>query len=101
MLVSDATMGLANPSLFLQETTNFMLTQIAANMFDRGWLETGYYHYGSDFRSGGSDNFCLSYMTCRWAGGGCWITPLNYAGNEFPGLPAPGLRFIYGRMETL
>jgi hypothetical protein len=88
---SDATMGSANPSLFLQETTNFMLTQIAANMFDRGWLETGYYHYGSDFRSGGSDNFCLSYMT-QMGGWGLLDYALNYAGTNFPDY----LRLGYG-----
>jgi hypothetical protein len=88
---SDATMGSANPSLFLQEATNFMLTQIAANMFDRGWLETGYYHYGSDFRSGGSDNFCLSYMT-QMGGWGLLDYALNYAGTNYPDY----LRLGYG-----
>jgi hypothetical protein len=79
---SDATMGSANPSLFLKETTNFMSTEVAANMFDRGFLETAYYHYGSDFRGGGSDNYCLSYMT-QMGGWGLLDYALNYATN-FP-----------------
>ena len=53
----------ANPSVFLQQAQQFMTTQITANMFDRGWLETAYYHYGSDFRGGGSDSYVLSYMS--------------------------------------
>jgi hypothetical protein len=87
---SDATMGSANPSLFLQETANFMYTEVTANMFDRGFLETAYYHYGSDFRSGGSDNFCLSYMT-QMGGWGLLDYALNYATN-FPDY----LRLGYG-----
>jgi len=87
---SDATMGSANPSLFLQETEGFMYTEVRANMFDRGFLETAYYHYGSDFRAGGSDNYCLSYMT-QMGGWGLLDYALNYATN-FPDY----LRLGYG-----
>ncbi len=87
---SDATMGSANRSLFLQETKNFMFTEVTANMFDRGFLETAYYHYGSDFRAGGSDNYCLSYMT-QMGGWGLLDYALNYATN-FPDY----LRLGYG-----
>jgi hypothetical protein len=87
---SDTTMGSANPSLFLQETENFMYTEVTANMFDRGFLETPYYHYGSDFRAGGSDNYCLSYMT-QMGGWGLLDYALNYATN-FPDY----LRLGYG-----
>jgi hypothetical protein len=87
---SDAAMGSANPSLFLQQTSNFMFTEISANMFDRGYLETAYYHYGSDFRAGGSDNYCLSYMT-QMGGWGLLDYALNYATN-FPNY----LRLGYG-----
>jgi hypothetical protein len=87
---SDAAMGSANPALFLQETSNFMYTEVTANMFDRGFLETPYYHYGSDFRGGGSDNFCLSYMT-QMGGWGLLDYALNYATN-FPDY----LRLGYG-----
>jgi hypothetical protein len=77
---SDAKMGSANPTLFRQETSNFMYTEVTANMFDRGFLETAYYHYGSDFRAGGSDNFCLSYMT-QMGGWGLLDYALNYSTN--------------------
>ena len=87
---SDAAMGSANPSRFRQQASNFMSTQISANMFDRGFLETAYYHYGSDFRAGGSDNFCLSYMT-QMGGWGLLDYALNYATN-FPDY----LRLGYG-----
>jgi hypothetical protein len=88
---SDAAMGSANPSLFLRETTNFMSTQVTANVFDRGFLETAYYHYGSDFRAGGSDNYCLSYMT-QMGGWGLLDYAENYAGTNFPDY----LRLGYG-----
>jgi hypothetical protein len=87
---SDAAMGSANPSHFLQQASNFMYTEVTANMFDRGFLETAYYHYGSDFRAGGSDNFCLSYMT-QMGGWGLLDYALNYATN-FPDY----LRLGYG-----
>jgi hypothetical protein len=87
---SDAAMGSANPVLFLQQASNFMFTEVTANMFDRGFLETAYYHYGSDFRAGGSDNFCLSYMT-QMGGWGLLDYALNYATN-FPDY----LRLGYG-----
>jgi len=87
---SDATMGSANPSLFRQQASHFMYTEVTANMFDRGFLETAYYHYGSDFRAGGSDNFCLSYMT-QMGGWGLLDYALNYATN-FPDY----LRLGYG-----
>jgi hypothetical protein len=87
---SDTAMGSADPSLFLQEAKDFMYTEVTANMFDRGFLETPYYHYGSDFRSGGSDNYCLSYMT-QMGGWGLLDYALNYATN-FPDY----LRLGYG-----
>ena len=87
---SDAALGSADPSLFLQEAKDFMYTEVTANMFDRGFLETPYYHYGSDFRAGGSDNFCLSYMT-QMGGWGLLDYALNYATN-FPNY----LRLGYG-----
>lgn len=87
---SDATMGSANPALFLQQAKDFMYTEVTANTFDRGFLETSYYHYGSDFRAGGSDNYCLSYMT-QMGGWGLLDYALNYATN-FPDY----LRLGYG-----
>jgi hypothetical protein len=87
---SDAAMGSGNPALFLQQAEKFMFTEVTANMFDRGFLETAYYHYGSDFRAGGSDNFCLSYMT-QMGGWGLLDYALNYSTN-FPDY----LRLGYG-----
>jgi Family of unknown function (DUF5695) len=59
---SDALMGSANPAAFLQQVTNYALTQITANIFDRGWLETAYYFYGSDYRQQMGDNYIVTYM---------------------------------------
>jgi hypothetical protein len=36
--------------------------QIKLNLACRGWLETSYYHLGSDFRASGSASYTLSYM---------------------------------------
>ena len=38
------------------------LTQITANIFDRGWLETAYYYYGSDYRGDMGDDYVVTYM---------------------------------------
>jgi len=37
-----------------------MNTQIGANIFDRGWLETAYYYYGSDYRGDMGDDFVVT-----------------------------------------
>ena len=47
---SDPAMGSTNLPLFLDKLQQFTVNQITANVFDRGWLETAYYHYGSDYR---------------------------------------------------
>jgi hypothetical protein len=57
------TMGATNPAAFLQAALQFMNTQIAANVFDRGWLETCYYYYGSDYRSGMGNDYVVTYMS--------------------------------------
>ncbi|HEU5397394.1 MAG TPA: DUF5695 domain-containing protein, partial [Verrucomicrobiae bacterium] len=59
---SDALMGSANPAAFMQQAQQYMDTEIAANIFDRGWLEPAYYYYGSDYRGGMGDNYVVSYM---------------------------------------
>ncbi len=87
---SDTAMGSANPAAFLAEATNFMATEIAANIFDRGWLETAYYHYGSDYRSIAGDGYLLSYMA-QMGGWGVLDYGLNFAAN-----PADYLRLGYG-----
>ena len=40
-----------------------METQIAANIFCRGWLEPAYYYLGSDYRGGGGNAYTLTYMS--------------------------------------
>jgi Family of unknown function (DUF5695) len=78
---TSALMGSANPAGFLQQTRAFMDTQIAANVFDRGWLETAYYHYGSDYRGDMGDDYVLSYMA-QMGGWGLLDYALYYATNS-------------------
>lgn len=73
-------MGSGNPSAFLQQARGFIDTQIAANVFDRGWLETAYYYYGSDYRGDMGDDYVLSYMA-QMGGWGVLDYALYYATN--------------------
>ena len=59
---SSLAMGSTNVSLFLQQVYQYAQTQINANIFDRGWLETAYYYYGSDYRGDMGDDFVVTYM---------------------------------------
>ena len=77
---SSALMGSGNPAGFLQQARAFMNTQIAANVFDRGWLETAYYYYGSDYRGNMGDDYVLSYMA-QMGGWGLLDYGLYYATN--------------------
>lgn len=77
---SDPLMGSTNPALFLQQAQQYLVTQITANMFDRGWLETAYYHYGSDYRGDMGDDYVLSYMS-QMGGWGLLDYALNFATN--------------------
>lgn len=52
----------SHPTINPGDAKAFMKREIAANIASRGWLETSYYYYGSDFR-GKSDSFTLSYMS--------------------------------------
>jgi hypothetical protein len=45
------------------EAMRFMEQQAACNIVCRGWLETSYYHLGSDIRGCGSAAYTLSYMS--------------------------------------
>ena len=45
-----------------QDAAQFLDEQIRLNIACRGWLETAYYHLGSDFRGSGSGSYTLSYM---------------------------------------
>ena len=90
---TDPMMGSTNLPAFLQEVTNFMNIQITANIFDRGWLETAYYYYGSDYRGSMGDDFVLTYMAQM---GGSAL--LDYALNDAPSMttnPADYLRLGY------
>jgi hypothetical protein len=66
-----------------------MQTQMAANVFDRGWLETSYYYYGSDYRGDMGDAYVLTYMAPM---GGWGI--MDYA-LHFAGQPVDYLRLGY------
>jgi hypothetical protein len=46
-----------------ENAERFMETQMAANLFCRGWLETAYYYLGSDYRGGGGNGYTLTYMS--------------------------------------
>src|SRR5882724_10543082 len=78
---SSAAMGSGNPTLFLSNAKQFMNTQIGANIFDRGWLETAYYYYGSDYRGDMGDDFVVTYMA-QMGGWGLLDYGLNYATNS-------------------
>ena len=47
----------------LENAERFMETQLAANIFCRGWLEPAYYLLGSDYRGSGGNSFTLTYMS--------------------------------------
>ncbi|HWY77119.1 MAG TPA: DUF5695 domain-containing protein, partial [Verrucomicrobiae bacterium] len=77
---TDPAMGSTNVSLFLQQLQQYMLTQITANVFDRGWLETAYYFYGSDYRGDMGDDYIVTYMS-QMGGWGLLDYALHYATN--------------------
>ena len=78
---SDPAMGSTNLTLFLNDLQQFMMNQITANVFDRGWLETAYYYYGSDYRGDMGDDFVVTYMA-QMGGWGLLDYALNYATNS-------------------
>jgi hypothetical protein len=77
---SSVFMGSTNVALFLQQARQYALTQITANMFDRGWLETAYYFYGSDYRGDMGDDYIVTYMA-QEGGWGLLDFALYYATN--------------------
>ncbi len=83
-------MGSTNVSLFRQQVNQYAQTQIAANIFDRGWLETAYYFYGSDYRGDMGDDFIVTYMA-QMGGWGLLDYALTFATNS-----ADYLRLGYG-----
>ena len=77
---SDAAMGSTNLPLFLNNLQQFMVNQITANVFDRGWLEAAYYYYGSDYRGGMGNDFVVTYMA-QMGGWGLLDYAFYYATN--------------------
>ncbi len=53
----------ASTRIPLEAAREFMETQMAANVFCRGWLENAYYLLGSDIRGSGGNSYTLSYMS--------------------------------------
>ncbi len=78
---SDPAMGSTNLNLFMDQLQQFSMNQITANVFDRGWLETAYYYYGSDYRGDMGDDFVVTYMA-QMGGWGLLDYALNYATNS-------------------
>jgi Family of unknown function (DUF5695) len=79
-LGSDPAMGSTNPAVFLEQVQQYANTQITANVFDRGWLETAYYYYGSDYRGDMGDDYIVTYMA-QMGGWGLLDYALYYATN--------------------
>jgi Family of unknown function (DUF5695) len=77
---SSPAMGSANLTQFLAQLKQFSVNQITANVFDRGWLETAYYYYGSDYRGDMGDDFVVTYMA-QMGGWGLLDYALNYSTN--------------------
>ncbi len=62
----------------LENARRFMETQLASNIFCRGWIEPAYYYLGSDYRGGGGNSFTLSFMS-QMGGSSVLDYALNYA----------------------
>ncbi len=77
---SDPLMGSDNPAAFLQQVQQYQNTEITANVFDRGWLETAYYYYGSDYRGDMGNDYVVTYMS-QMGGWGLLDYALYYATN--------------------
>ena len=78
-----------NIGVTLPQAQQFMETQMAANIFCRGWLEPAYYYLGSDYRGGGGNAYTLTYMS-QMGGWAVLDYALNYARE-----PNPYLRLGY------
>ena len=82
----------SHPKIDPEVHESFMQKQLLANLACRGWLETSYFHLGSDFRGLGSSGYTLSYMSQM----GGWAV-LDYA-LHFAKDPADTLRLGYASM---
>ena len=81
--------GETNFGIPLANAESSWTTQIAGNIFCRGWLEPAYYYLGSDYRGGAGNAYTLSYMS-QMGGWGVLDYALNFATN-----PRPYLRLGY------
>jgi len=72
-----------------ESARKFMETQMAANLFCRGWLEPAYYYLGSDYHGGGGNAYTLTYMS-QMGGWSVLDYALNFAAN-----PSTHLRLGY------
>ena len=70
--------GESKPGISRESAERFMQTQLAANIFCRGWPEPAYYLLGSDYRGNGGNSFTLSYMS-QMGGWSVLDYALNYA----------------------
>ncbi len=53
----------ADPVVAYGDALKFMEAQMQSNIACRGWLESAYYLYGSDYRASGNAAYTLSYMS--------------------------------------
>jgi hypothetical protein len=70
--------GESTTEIPLGNAERFMRTQLAANIFCRGWLEPAYYLLGSDYRGSGGNSYTLTYMS-QMGGWAVLDYALNYA----------------------
>ena len=75
--------GETNSGIPLENAQRFMKTQMAANLFCRGWLEPAYYYLGSDYRGGAGNAYVLTYMS-QMGGWSVLDYALNFATNRAP-----------------
>jgi hypothetical protein len=74
--------GQSTTGISLENAQRFMQTQLASNIFCRGWPEPAYYLLGSDYRGSGGSAYTLTYMS-QMGGWSVLDYALNYA-------PEPG-----------
>ncbi len=75
--------GQTKSGISRENAEQFMETQIAANIFCRGWLEPAYYYLGSDYRGGAGNAYVLTYMS-QMGGWSVLDYALNFATNAAP-----------------
>lgn len=73
----------ASTRIPLAAAQEFMETQMAANVFCRGWLENAYYLLGSDIRGSGGNSYTLSYMS-QMGGWSVLDYALHHAADPWP-----------------